>query len=62
MSFLLMAEGGFDPLAVQPGLLFWSIVVFVALFFVLRKVAWGPLTKTIEERESRIKADIESAE
>ncbi len=62
MSYLLMAEGGFNPLNVEPGLLFWSFVTFIILFLVLRKVAWGPLTQAIEAREEKVQGDIAAAE
>ncbi len=43
------------------GLMFWTVVTFLALVFILKKLAWGPLLSAIEEREARIKADMEAA-
>jgi|JI91814BRNA_FD_contig_31_3029247_length_836_multi_3_in_0_out_0_2 F-type H+-transporting ATPase subunit b len=60
--FLSGGEGGFNPLHVEQGLLFWSLVTFLLLFVILKKVAWGPLTKAIEERETKIRSDIDAAE
>ncbi len=46
----------------DPGLMFWTIVTFFCLMLILKKSAWGPLLRAIEEREGRIKADREGAE
>lgn len=43
------------------GLVVWTIVTFLTLVFVLKRFAWGPLLSAIEEREERIKADLEAA-
>lgn len=53
---------GFDPLKPSWGLWFWSLVTFVILFFMLRKLAWGPILKMVEEREGKIRGDIDRAE
>ncbi|NND70598.1 MAG: F0F1 ATP synthase subunit B [Rhodothermales bacterium] len=44
------------------GLFFWMTVTFLLLLFVLRKIAWGPITKALIEREEKIDASIKSAE
>lgn len=44
------------------GLMFWTIVTFLCLVVILKKAAWGPLLKAIDEREHRLKADREAAE
>lgn len=54
--------GGFDPLAFEPGMMFWTAVTFVILLLILRKIAWGPLMKAVEEREEKIRQDIAAAE
>lgn len=46
----------------DPGLMFWTIVTFFCLMMILRKTAWGPLLRAIDEREGRIKADRAGAE
>ena len=35
---------------VVPGLMIWTLVCFAITFFVLRKYAFGPIQKTIDER------------
>ncbi|MFP2928904.1 F0F1 ATP synthase subunit B [Pyxidicoccus sp. 3LG] len=47
--------------SVQPGLIFWTLVTFVVVFFVLRWKAWGPILSLVEEREKQIASAIESA-
>jgi F-type H+-transporting ATPase subunit b len=43
------------------GLVIWTIVSFLVLVGLLRAFAWGPLLKAIEERERRMKEDLEGA-
>ena len=50
------------PFEVNFGLFFWTWVVFVALFFVLRKFAWPVILKNTLERERRIRHQIAGAE
>jgi F-type H+-transporting ATPase subunit b len=40
----------------------WTIVVFLVLFFVLRKFAWGPMMEGLENREKNIRGELESAQ
>lgn len=44
------------------GLVIWTVVTFLALVFILKKTAWGPMLASIEEREARLRAERESAE
>ena len=41
------------------GLVIWTIITFLSLVFILKKAAWGPLLRAIEEREARMKDDLE---
>jgi F-type H+-transporting ATPase subunit b len=47
---------------VVPGLMLWTIVAFFITFFVLRKYAFGPIQKTIDERRDLIRRSIEEAD
>jgi len=40
----------------------WTIVVFLALLWVLRKMAWGPMLKGLQARESRIRGTLDEAQ
>lgn len=42
------------------GLVIWTVVTFLSLVFILKKFAWGPLLSAVEEREARMKADLEA--
>ena len=48
--------------AVHGGTLFWSVVTFLLLLFVLKKVAWIPIIEALENREAEIKQALNSAE
>ena len=41
--------------AVHGGTLFWSVVTFLLLLIVLKKVAWVPIIQALENRETEIK-------
>ena len=47
---------------VTPGLMIWTIVAFLITLFVLRRYAFGPIQKTIDERRQRIEQSIAEAE
>jgi F-type H+-transporting ATPase subunit b len=53
------AEG--DMLEPRFDLTIWSIVVFVILFLILRKFAWGPILEGLHKREHSIESAIEEA-
>lgn len=42
------------------GLMFWTVVTFLAMVFTLKKVAWGPILKLIDERETKLKNELET--
>jgi F-type H+-transporting ATPase subunit b len=54
------AQGG--PLDVNPGLILWTVVTFLFLLFILAKVAWKPILKSLGDRESFIKESLDKAE
>src|ERR687897_1799490 len=47
---------------VVPGLMIWTLICFAITFFVLRKFAFGPIQKTIDERRERIRSSVQEAE
>src|SRR5574342_512674 len=49
-------------LELHTGLIAWTIVIFVLLLLILRKVAWKPIVGALEERTKRIKDSLEKAE
>lgn len=44
------------------GLFFWQTILFVVLIFLLKRYAWTPILKAINEREEGIKNAIDAAE
>ena len=51
-----------NPLVqVSPGLAIWTIFTFLLLLFLLKKYAWGPLLKALEERQAAIDKSVEDA-
>src|SRR5690606_30083939 len=44
------------------GLIFWTLVAFLIVFFILRKFAWGAILKGLADREHKIAESISSAE
>jgi F-type H+-transporting ATPase subunit b len=44
------------------GLFFWTLLAFLAVFFILKKFAWKPILSALEERETGIADSIASAE
>ncbi len=55
-------EGGGGLLSVNPGLAFWTVLTFVLLLIILRKVAWKPILTALDEREKNIQDSLELAE
>ncbi len=43
------------------GLYVWTLLTFLVLAFLLRKFAWGPLLKALEERRATIEKSVEDA-
>ena len=44
------------------GLFIWQVVVFIALIFLLKKFAWGPILTAVKDREDSIVSALKSAE
>jgi len=59
---------GVDPvganplLQVSPGLMIWTIVVFLLTLLIMKKFVFGPVGQAIEKRRASIAASIEEAE
>lgn len=51
-----------DLLTPELGLFVWTLVAFLAVFFILKKFAWKPILQTLSERETGIAESIASAE
>lgn len=51
-----------DLLTPDIGLLFWTFISFAILFFILKKFAWKPIVKTVNDRENSIREALASAD
>jgi F-type H+-transporting ATPase subunit b len=65
LLILIFSEGGEkggSPLDVNPGVILWTVVTFIFLLLVLKKIAWKPILNSLKERESFIKDSLEKAD
>jgi F-type H+-transporting ATPase subunit b len=62
ISFQEHAAPARGPLAVEPGLMIWTVVVFLLLLLVLRKFAWPALLGAVEAREKALEDMLAEAE
>ena len=65
LPLLLAAEeaaGPASPFEVNFGIFFWTWVVFITLFFVLKRFAWPAIVRATEERERSIQEHLAKAE
>ena len=54
---------GANPLIqVTPGLMIWTIICFLVALFVLKRYAFGPIQKLIDERRERIRRALDEAD
>jgi F-type H+-transporting ATPase subunit b len=51
-----------DLLTPSFGLIIWTLVVFVIVFFILKKFAWKPILNSLSEREKNISDALLSTE
>jgi F-type H+-transporting ATPase subunit b len=49
-------------ISVTPGLMIWTIVCFLIALWVLKRYAFGPIQKMIDDRRDRIRRSLEDAE
>ena len=44
------------------GLIFWTLIAFILVFFILRKFAWKPILSSLDRREKTIADSLETAQ
>lgn len=54
-------HGNTNPLSVDPDLAIVTLIVFLLLFAILRKFAWGPIREGLDKREKGIVAMIDES-
>ena len=57
-----MLLGTSSLIKVTPGLMIWTLVCFAITFFVLRRYAFGPIQKLIDERRQKIRESLDEAD
>jgi F-type H+-transporting ATPase subunit b len=62
LSVITLAEEGGSLISVEPGLVVWVFVTFVALLLILKKFAWKPILSALDQREAAIRESLEKAE
>ena len=60
LAGLIVASSGL--IKVVPGLMIWTLIAFGITFFVLKRYAFGPIQKAIDERRDKIRESIEEAD
>jgi F-type H+-transporting ATPase subunit b len=51
-----------DLIVPSIGLIFWMTLTFLVVFFLLKKMAWKPILKSLKDREQSIQTALDSAE
>ena len=51
-----------DLLLPHLGLIVWTVLAFLVVLFILKKFAWGPILKGLNDREANIAGSIATAE
>ncbi|MGD9634059.1 MAG: ATP synthase F0 subunit B [Pirellulales bacterium] len=54
-------ESGPNPLAIDPDLAIWTLVVFLVMFAILKTFAWPQIAAAVDERERNIAGTIDAA-
>ncbi len=49
-------------LELNPGLIFWTIITFIAVLVILKRAAWKPLVQALVSREEKIRTALDDAE
>ena len=51
-----------DLLIPSFGLIFWTLLAFLIVFYILKKFAWKPILKSLKDRENNISEALATAE
>ena len=62
LVILLQEHATQGPLTVEFGLMFWTVLVFIALLVILKKFAWPALLGAVEAREKALEDQLAEAE
>ncbi len=59
MFTLFLAD--FSVIKPDFGLIFWTVIIFLVLYFILAKIAWEPIQKALTKRDTEIQESIDEA-
>lgn len=59
---IALESSAFSLILPEPGLVFWSLLIFIILWALLAKFAFKPIAKAIKNREQSIDEALQSAE
>lgn len=62
LAFYSGGESSGGPLDVNPGVILWTVVTFIFLLLILKRIAWKPILNSLNERENFIKDSLDKAE
>ncbi|NOZ63048.1 MAG: F0F1 ATP synthase subunit B [Calditrichaeota bacterium] len=51
-----------DLLTPDTGTIFWTVLTFILLLFILKRLAWKPILDVLETREKKIQSALEQAD
>ena len=58
----VVANEGIGLVQPYPGLMIWTLIVFGFAFLILKKYAFGPIAKIIEDRRREVRENLEASE
>ena len=61
ISIIALEENG-SLISVNPGLIFWTVVTFIVLLILLKRVAWKPILTALDQREAAIRESLDKAD
>lgn len=62
LAVIASESGNGGLLDVNPGLMIWTVITFIILLLILKKVAWKPILTALDKRESDIRESLAQAE
>jgi F-type H+-transporting ATPase subunit b len=62
LVFAQEENGGGDLISVVPGLMIWTILTFLLVLFILRRVAFSRIQALIDQRRERIRDALDAAD
>ena len=61
MTLSVLLLGDFSVIRPEPGLLFWSTVIFLLFWFLMSRFAFKPITEALKKRETDIQDALDQA-